>query len=77
MSVTYDATGQSQQQMIAKLAAYVAAHGGNLDQVSFDPADTTKGYFIVSVGAQRTQYTFSINTRSGVVTVDAGTPLNT
>jgi hypothetical protein len=73
----FDATGLSQQQMVSRLGQYVAAHGGNLDQVCFDPADVTKGYFIVSVGAQRTQYTFYINTRTNVVTVDAGTLLNT
>jgi hypothetical protein len=73
----FDATGLSQQQMVDSLSKYVTAHGGNLDQVCFNDADTTKGYFIVSVGAQRTQYTFYINTRTNVVTVDAGMLLNT
>lgn len=75
MSVAYDTNGQTQQQMIASLAKYVAAHGGNLDQVAFAPDSNVRGYFIVSVGAQRTQYNFWINTRTDTVTVDAGTVL--
>jgi glucan biosynthesis protein len=71
LGVDYSAQGLSEQQMIAKLNAYVTAHNGALLGVQFDPSDTTKGFFIVLdlTTSVASRYDFSINTRTNVVTV--------